>query len=321
MVIVDYFDVESYRRSPAWVEYRKKWADAIDNTPEAPIHVDIELNSSCSYICSHCHQAANPRPYTYSNMPLDRAMALIDECASSGVLSLKFNWRGESLIYPHWREVFLYALRKGFVDIIINTHLGVELSDEDVRIIAALPTVKISCDSILHYKDVRVSKDRKVQAQENGNLELVMSNLRRVLQYRSSVRINRHKLKNTETDSEFMAALSMYVRPEQVELYSGIAQERNEKKHFLDRSESGERVYCGMPSRRILVSAAGNKYPCCVPYSESKAMRVGSTETKIVDAFMQADVFRSKLKNGQYGITPDCANCPSSDSYARTKRA
>lgn len=303
-----YFEKRSLRGRIRWAMYRLKWRLAYWIDFAAPVHLDIEINSSCNLRCPICHQSDSPRVYELKKLGLEEIKRRIDEAKQLGVLSLKFNWRGESLIHSDVWDVFRYALQKDFADIIINTNLSVELTDEQLSILAQLPTIKVSIDSITNY----------AVARRGGNLDLVIRNINRLLEIRT-IETNRHESNVTEPFDEYVAAFAKLVpKIHKIKMYNGRAQVRNHSVNMFVGMKAGqERVYCGMPSRRMLISGTtGQIFPCCVPYAEPQELVVGRRDTSLLEAW-NGWRRRSLVIDLRGGTLPNrtCINCVSSDAW------
>ena len=153
----DYITIDS--KPEAYREYRRKWEQNPLNfiVGEAPIHVDLELNSTCNLRCVMCFQSyATPEPKT---MKFEDAKEIIKECADIGVYSIKFQIRGEPLLYKKLPEVIAYAKKCGIIETMINTNgtlLTPQLSKE--LIIAGLDKIIFTVDCLEKevYESIRI---------------------------------------------------------------------------------------------------------------------------------------------------------------------
>jgi radical SAM protein with 4Fe4S-binding SPASM domain len=77
-----------------------------------PLSGSIDLVTRCNFRCVHCYLAeARDTPDLVAT---DRMLALLDEMAAAGTLSLILTG-GEPLLHPGFRDVFAHATRRGFV--------------------------------------------------------------------------------------------------------------------------------------------------------------------------------------------------------------
>jgi MoaA/NifB/PqqE/SkfB family radical SAM enzyme len=314
-----------------WIRFRlyrlKYWlAQWIDW--KAPVHIDIEVTSACNLRCPICHQSDSPRVYELKKLNEATVKQRLLEARQMGVLSFKPNWRGEALIHADIWEILGYALGLDFVDILINTNLSVHLSDDEIKILARIPTVKVSIDSITNYKVAR----------RGGDLDVVLTNMVRLGRMGKVLSTNRHESHVTEPWHEYRQEFwNQYLTKwcqlfgasayevikassafSKIKMHNNVAKKRNKTAGMFVGAKAGaERKYCGMPSRRMLISGTTqNIYPCCVPYAEPADMAIGDRHTSLRDAWngVKMAAMRDNLKNG-INPTETCLNCVSSDAW------
>lgn len=142
-----------------WIDYRTKWI----NNPKQfivgnyPIHLDIELNTSCNLKCPFCFQSKGL--IHAENMRLERVKLIIDDAVKNGVCSIKFNYRGEPLLYPHLPEIVAYAKEKGVIEVMINTNATLLTAEKAKRLIdSGLDLLSCSIDATTEkvYDKIRV---------------------------------------------------------------------------------------------------------------------------------------------------------------------
>lgn len=314
-----------------WIRFRlyrlKYWlAQWIDF--KAPVHIDIEVTSACNLRCPICHQSDRPRVYDLKKLPAKTVKERLREAREMGVLSFKPNWRGEALIHADIWDILQYALELDFVDILFNTNLSVHISDSEMAILARVPTVKVSIDSITNYKVAR----------RGGDLDIVLTNMVRLGRMGKVLSTNRHESNVTEPWNEYRQAFwEAYLTKwtqlfgasayevikasnafSKIKMHNNVAKKRNKDAGMFVGGKAGaERKYCGMPSRRMLISGTTqNIYPCCVPYAEPADMVIGNQMTNLQDAWNGSKMrtLRSSLKDG-INPTETCVNCVSSDAW------
>lgn len=226
-----------------------------------------------------------------------------------GVKSVKFNWRGEPLIYKNIWPILNFALKHFIVE--MNTNLSVNLNDEQIETVSKIHSLRVSMDSVTNYAEAR----------KGGKMHLVFSNIARILEHRDIIEINRTESNITESLPEFVEAFhkELYraagkmTECSRIKIRSVPARRRNSSGVFNDDLRK-VRKYCGQPSRRLLVSASGNIYPCCVPYHEPKNFIVGSDSLeKAWDSKKRKELVKDLRKmKFNYNV---CKNCPSSDAW------
>ena len=85
-----------------------------------PIHLDIELNTSCNLKCTFCDFTEEHKHPEW--LPAIQLIWIINEASEKGCASIKFQYRGEPLLSPSLAEAIKLAKEKGIIDVIINTN-------------------------------------------------------------------------------------------------------------------------------------------------------------------------------------------------------
>ncbi len=118
--------------SDEFLNYRKLWNEQPNNIIQNPIKyfdkkakfnplcVDLEVASICDLACPHCFREYVATPDKIIN--IEFAKQIIDQVVDMKIPSMKFNWRGEPLLFSKLPEVIDYAKSKGVIDTIINTN-------------------------------------------------------------------------------------------------------------------------------------------------------------------------------------------------------
>ena len=103
-------------------KYREKWNTYPVKRKVAtfPIHLDIELNTTCNLKCVMCFQSFDPPEAQL--MDLEMVKQIILEGAKYDLCSIKLNYRGEPLLYPHLIEVIKFAKQMGVIEVMFNTN-------------------------------------------------------------------------------------------------------------------------------------------------------------------------------------------------------
>jgi len=116
----------------------------------------LELSSKCNQVCNYCYHSEKDKsklPFSLGYMNKDLAIEMIRQGALLNTRSIKFNFRGESTLHPHYKEILQYAKKKSglftYIDRIANTNFKIPKSRrEDVfTALENLTKVKISFDS------------------------------------------------------------------------------------------------------------------------------------------------------------------------------
>jgi MoaA/NifB/PqqE/SkfB family radical SAM enzyme len=285
-----------------------------------PLCVDIEVAAVCDLACPFCYRQfiATPDKVICDEL----AFKLIDEAAELGVPSIKFNWRGEPLLYPRLAELIAHAKKKGILETIINTNATC-LTDE-----IAYGLIEAGLDLVIYSFDggtkQSYEKMRPGRFKDN-NFEDVYSHIKRFSEIRKEIgsvfpRTKIQMILTDETFNEqesFYSLFDHYVDDVSVKQYT----ERGGKLSELDadtqhklknalierdlsqdtpffRDKDGQifiavgRLPCEQPYQRLLVTYDGRVGMCCydwgaqhpVGFTDRLAIELGVSEnSKIVE--------------------------------------
>ncbi len=122
-----------------------------------PVDVSMELASYCTNTCGYCYHADRKNlPFAKGFMSPKLAFKIIDEAAELGVHSLKFNYRGESTMHPHFYAITARAkkLARGsvFIDRLTNSNFNFRFDRDDIfEGLTNQTKVKVSFDSFIPH--------------------------------------------------------------------------------------------------------------------------------------------------------------------------
>jgi MoaA/NifB/PqqE/SkfB family radical SAM enzyme len=285
---------------------RLKWHLAPYINFKTPSHIDLELSTRCNLRCSFCFRNEVKIKQQYIDYKL--AIKVLDQIKNQ---SVKFNWRGETLIHPDFSSIIDYA--KNYKNIYTMLHTSLAL-DDPTRVIDALTfdidELKISIDSC---RPLIYSKIRKGSILDN-----VLRNTRVIQQARlfaglKSVIINRRTSEITEPEKEFTDFFKGY------KIDSRPAMKRCDT-HTVKDNNKKKRKYCGQPSRRLVIAADGGCYLCCVAYKEQPSAYIGDANKMTIKELWDsprrkkmAKQIKKGFKNGN--LPPVCQECTSGESY------
>ena len=171
-----------------------------------PIHLDIELNTTCNLKCTMCFQSFDPPEAQI--MPLRMVKKILLEGKREGLCSVKLNYRGEPLLYPHLVEVVRFAKEMGVIEVMFNTN-GM-LLDLD----KAYKLTKAGLDLIIFSVDDHRHKEYK-KYRKGSDLGIVTNNIRNLLVMREFHHSNIPKIRIQKLDRtpEMNSAYSKYFSP------------------------------------------------------------------------------------------------------------
>ncbi len=284
-------------------KYRELWAHAHIKTPPIPLSVDIELSAVCNLRCPFCFLSNPEHKQPYKFMPLDLAIQTINAAHKLGVPAIKLNWRGESTLHPEFSNIAEYAASMGFHEILLNTNGNYgEMAQDGLM---ACTKVMFSLDSMaqLTYRKMR----------PGGNLMRVINNIQRLVDLGHKNIWVRRVITDLNKNEDFAGA----VRPvfgDKVKVSEHYCFDR-----VNEQDRPANRVYCGYPSQRLVVSCNGWIYPCCVDYDCT--MPLG--EAPDLEAAWNGPYIsniRIALKNNHIMVANACKNCTSWMAYKSPKR-
>ena len=255
---------EMFSRSgkPGFLWYRIKWNyfPRFGIAPSFPTHVDIEVTDTCNLRCIMCVQGTEKNLKT-GFIDTGFAMEMIRQVARGGAYSVKFNWRGEPVLYRRLPELILYAKQQGIQEVQINTN-GLVFSEDSIRSIieAGLDRIIFSVDgnSEETYEKIRVG----------GNFKRLVANIESFIRIRKD--LNRTK--------PFMRVQMVRMKENtgEVEGFYKRWEGKVDDIRISDVTDRGQGDYlcvgdqiavgrrrCPQPWQRMVVNREGLVMPCC----------------------------------------------------------
>jgi MoaA/NifB/PqqE/SkfB family radical SAM enzyme len=251
-----------------YVEYRKNWRSAVQRAgqisdreggvgaPELPLLcANIEVAAICDLACPFCYRQFIATP---DKIIEDRLYyQLVDQIAQMKVPSLKFIWRGESLLHPRLDKFVDYAKKSGVIDTMINTN-AVTLNDKKSEAL-----IDVGLDHLIYSFDggtaESYNKMRPGRFRENS-FDRVYQNIKRFNEIRDKKgaifpRTKIQMVLTQETFSEkerFFSLFDEFVDDVSVKAYT-------ERGGSLEELDTGTRA-------RIREYLASHKLPESTPY-------------------------------------------------------
>lgn len=313
-----------------------------------PLCVDIEAASMCDLACPFCYRQwiATPDKFIADEL----CYRIIDEAAELNVPSIKFNWRGESLLHPNLPKFIDHAKRRGILHTILNTNavtLDEKKSHELIESGLDLLIYSFEGGTKETYEKLRVGRFKE------NTFEAVYGNIRRFASIREKLgskfpitKIQMVLTRDTfnEQDS-FFKLFSECVDDVSVKPYTergGTLPDLDEnirKKlgNFLKDKKLPEntaywrdlrgdlyladgRLPCEQPFQRIMVSCEGQVSMCCYdwalkyPIGYVAPPKKAETLKQIWYGDIVEDV-RQKHVEGHIENVPICRRCPFKETY------
>ncbi|MCP4651580.1 MAG: radical SAM protein [PVC group bacterium] len=269
--------------------YREQWEQLPKNNTVSsfPLHLDIELNTSCNLRCNMCPfygpNAIYIRPPMA--MPLGLFKQIINEGVQHSLCSVKLNFAGEPLLYKNIIEAIRYAKYKGVLDVQINTN-GLLL---DTDLIEKLINAGLDLLILSDY-----------QFEEQYNRIVILQSLKQLKGVSNPI---------------------VRVKTDFPNLWINIADEVVNHKFFdYNKTESNFKksdFKCLQPWRRMLILVDGTACKCsCGMLNPDKQMNK-IKDMKIIDMWNSQTMsfLRACHAQGDSHLVSMCRMCPSRNEY------
>lgn len=290
-------------RDREYKKYRKMWNTYPKRRKVAyfPIHLDIELNTNCNYTCKKCFHSFDPPPHI--EMPLEMVKKIIDEGAEKGLCSIKFNYRGEPLLYPHLVEVVKYAKDKGIIDVMFNTNgslLDINLSYQLMK--AGLDKIIISIDD---------HRDRMYTQLQSGELSIVKNNLRNLIVIRNFHDSNIPVIRIQKVDRSLTSNMNDDYMKEMAKYCDELAFHEYLDYQCKEYRDPMPNWCCASLWQRMLILADGTITACCG--LNSNFSKLGHIDKNTIEELWHGPTmerYRELHMNGESHKIRACRNCP-----------
>jgi MoaA/NifB/PqqE/SkfB family radical SAM enzyme len=269
-----------------------------------PIHLDLELTNRCNQKCITCWHSGTPS-FKLGDMDFVLADNLISEYARKGYKSIKFNLRGEPMVYKYILPRILWAKNCGYVDLMINSN-GVLITPEvfDSLKKHGLTTLIISVDAFTHatYEELHgVSLNQYLRLKQNIDyIRTAKGNMRVVLNFHVNT-INRREVNEFRRlyEKDFILNITGTMNREGAHI-----SEFKPKRSWPMKSR---KKICPHMMRRTAVLVNGKTYPCCVCYNEPDDILIKNEHDR--------KVLIDNYKKGIY--TDSCKYCTSGEIWKK----
>ena len=278
---------------------RLKWK--YNNLFFIPTHIDIELNNNCNQKCLSCWHNGKP-PFEIKSMPLGKVKDVILQAHTMGIKFVKFNLRGEPLLYNDLLEVLRYAKAKNLYTM-INTN-GIKINN-NLDIFKHLDEIIVSVDSFYMTTYCRLHNCK------TSDFYMLMENLKLLQKLKKdgeiktklkiNIHINKYNLREDITEFMFKYRWFKFV------VRNTMKREGQDTSIDIKKTRTKN---CYHVSRRITVLSNGNVYPCCVCYNDPKDIRIG-TNYNIVNSVYSLK--RRSIKH-DWSNFKTCKGCTSADN-------
>lgn len=273
--------------------------------------------------CSYCyHHDKENLPFKQAFMSKATALKIITQAADAGVHSLKFNWKGESTLNPHYRAITEYAksLAGGstFIDRLANSNFKIlpARRDDVFHGLAALTKVKVSYDSFSKevFEHQRYKGDHDLTT---ANLDLFYNHPARI---KSDTRIVIQAVRTANNADEPIRDLARARWPDaEISIRDAVAGRVGgpDVDALVTRTrDSSERQSCLQAHVRLIFNHDGTAFPCC-PDIREELMLGNINRDSLLDIFNGhfAKNLRAQLKNGDAFKLNPCKGCSSFETF------
>ncbi len=288
----------------------------------APRGVNIQLTNRCNLKCIMCHHDRLQVPTR--DMPLDRAKAVLDQCAEMGVGSVCLQNFGESFLYRQLPQAIAHGVGRGLEVTVVSNGTAMPVRMARAVVEAGLDKIVFSVEgaSAERYEKIRVG----------ARFERVHRNIARLRQVRDELgaplRIELHTELFEEDEAfqdeyrEFWGPLADSFSFAQLTPFPGIdyLDGDGERVHF-----GGEPTYaaspCLFPFRFMVIKANGDVVPCCVDQNHDLVM--GNAFDRPLGDIWRSEGYarlRDAARAAEYGDFDLCSRCPTMARGTRVER-
>lgn len=301
-----------------YLAYRYNYVNAAKLNHHKPVDVSLELASECNQKCSYCYHAEET-PFQKGFMELKTAQLIIAQAADLKVPSIKMNWKGESTLNPHFKEVTEFAKSHAshstFIERITNSNFKFGNNRDDIfEGLCNQTKVKVSFDSFV---------PGVMERQRAGSIpKLTLRNIDKFYNYpkrRDTEIVIQAVITNLNKNEDIKAEVkkrwpsaSVSIR----DMVKGrvenefVAEAENRKRDIENRQS------CTQAHARLIFNWDGVAFPCCVDITES--MPLGDIRTMDLYQIYQSEaarLLRKSLLDKTAFTCGACKGCSSFESY------
>ena len=243
-----------------------------------PLQIDLELNLTCNFNCIMCIRDSIKTKKQY--MDLETVYDLINQCGENKMESIKFQYRGEPLLYPDFINVIKKAKENNlFVHFNTNGSL-LDLEMIKALIFSGLDKIIISIESMFPhiYNQIRVG----------GNFDKLLANI-------TNLRFLRDSYEKEKPIIEVFATVQETNKREIEEgifstFWKNLADSITIAECFdlYDNTEDDIELpnwHCGQLWQRLIVLVDGEVIPCCagIDYKDSVVYNMGNINKSTIE--------------------------------------
>ena len=275
-----------------------------------PLQLDIELNDNCNFRCPNCPQStAVNKSYTIMNIQLFHRLVM-ESLLAHNFESIKLQYRGEPLLYPHFIAILEFAKFFGLY-VHFNTN-GSLLTDDIINALIEYKVDKIifSIDSSNPIVYNRMRKGGSFSKTFNNVAKLYTEKVKRGSKY---PRIRVQAVYCDDNKEEIDSG-------KYNELFKLFADEIGYEDMFdftelIDTSKDIlSKWHCGQLWQRLVILSDGEVLPCCggIDNPRGKIYSLGNVNETNLHEIWNGPVltkYRELHRNGFSHLVEMCARC------------
>lgn len=299
--------------------YRAKYIYGPKLNLKAPVDVSLELSSQCNMKCNYCyHSDQENLPFAKGLMSWETIQNIIYQAAALDVPSLKFNWKGESTINPHFYSATTLAksLAKGstFIDRLTNSNFKFRTDQDHIfEGLANQTKVKVSYDSF--QKEVFETQ------RAGGDHDMTTRNIDKFYNWKGrkteiviqAVRTNLNKDEDIEGQMlKRWPSASISIR----DMVAGRV-DKDLSEYENKSRDTSDRQSCIQAHVRVIFNWEGRAFPCCPDTAETLCLG-DINKQSLYEIFNgpKAHMLRKSLDNkNAFQCYKSCKGCSSFESY------
>jgi len=295
---------EPHTRTTKWYEYGANMIESI-----FPLQLDFECNTDCNLRCPKCPQSKES--FKKERLDYYDVINCIAEGSKKGLESIKFQYRGEPLLYPYLIDVIQFAKSKG-IYVHFNTNATLLTKEMSIALIkAGLDKLICSIDGC--------SKEIYEKARVRGSFANVVKNIT-ILQIQKQVL-------GSKTPVVRVQAVRQDLNKEEID--SGSYQRFWEKRadelgveqcfDFYENSEDATELpewHCEQLWQRLFILADGRVLPCCAGISyehdTTNVYSVGNIHKETLENIWhnkEMSLYRELHRKGKSHVLRMCRKC------------
>ncbi|MCK5039246.1 MAG: radical SAM protein [Thermoplasmata archaeon] len=292
-------------QSAEYKEYRRRWNENPQDyiVEDFPMHVDLEVNTSCNLKCFMCFQSFDPP--APEKMDTDLFKKVIDEGTKKGLCAIKTQYRGEPLLDKRMPDLVKYAKEKGVLEVMFNTNANLLFEDTAKALIDA-GLDKIICSVDGYSKDVYES------VRIGGNFETMLTNIQRLQDLKKEMGLTKPVVRVQMVDTP----RNHHQIDEYIKFWGAIV-ENIAIEDMLDWEANEEdptpldNWACGQIWQRLLVLADGDVLPCCrgMKGATEKLMVLGNAHDISLEEIWKGEKLEALRKLHREGRSHEIKMC------------